>query len=160
MKPDLERLDEEIADGLSEIRSHLESAAVAAWRVGKALRKRKRGLEHGAWLPYLESLGLPARTAQAYMAIATKYATPAHLHDTLSACLKLEPRPALDVMCDTYPGLRERMIADDACRQVAEALAEIHEWAFDGKGEFPGEERIAWALGAERCLETEFGMAA
>lgn len=38
--------------------------------IGRQLVEAKRGIRHGGWLPYLEKLGIAARTAQEWMAEA------------------------------------------------------------------------------------------
>ena len=65
------------------LRRALGSAVVCAWHLGRKLAVRKRRTDHGDWLPYLDRIGLPARTAQEAMDIGAKYAQCAHLPGTL-----------------------------------------------------------------------------
>ena len=55
-------LDRAIKADADELRRALSSAVEVAWRMGHRLTVRKRRLPHGAWLPYLDRIGLPART--------------------------------------------------------------------------------------------------
>ena len=80
-------LDKAIRADVDTLRRALGSAVTAAWELGRKLTVRKRRMDHGAWLPYLASVGLPARTAQEAMAIGTKYAAPAYLPGTIRARL-------------------------------------------------------------------------
>ena len=63
-------LDALIRRDVAEVTEAVTTAVVAARRLGRRLAIMKGRLQHGEWLPYLQSIGLPARTAQDYMRIA------------------------------------------------------------------------------------------
>ena len=48
--------------------AEIRGAVAATWRAGRLLAERKRRLQHGQWGAYLDTIGLPARTAQKAMA--------------------------------------------------------------------------------------------
>ena len=71
-------LDALIRRDVAEVAEAVTTAVVAARRLGRRLAIMKGRLKHGEWLPYLQGIGLPARTAQDYMRIS-KSAGSAHL---------------------------------------------------------------------------------
>lgn len=67
------------------------TAAQAAWHAGRALLAAKARCIHGTWLAWLhENFNGSARTAQAYMRIATKCAEATHLGDHRSIASALQ----------------------------------------------------------------------
>ena len=87
--------------------TEIRGAVSAMWRAGRLLTERKRRMDHGAWLPYLDRIGLPARTAQKAMSLASKYADPAHLPATVEAALEASPVERRRAAVLRYwPGLR------------------------------------------------------
>jgi hypothetical protein len=60
-----------------------ERMTARAVAIGAKLLEAKEALQHGGWLPWLEQIGVPPRTAQNYMRLAKlppeEYATVAHL---------------------------------------------------------------------------------
>ena len=87
--------------------TEIRGAVSAMWRAGRLLTERQRRMDHGAWLPYLDRIGLPARTAQKAMSLASKYADPAHLPATVEAALEASPVERRRAAVLRYwPGLR------------------------------------------------------
>ena len=56
------------------VTKHLRAAVEHARRAGLLLMEAKEALPHGSWGPWLEQAGIPDRTAQLYMAIASGWA--------------------------------------------------------------------------------------
>ncbi len=56
------------------VTTHLHAAVDHARRAGLLLMEAKQALPHGSWGPWLEQAGVPDRTAQLYMAIASRWA--------------------------------------------------------------------------------------
>ena len=52
-----------------------------AWELGNILKEAKAALSHGAWLPWLEEIGLPERGAQRCIKLATGYSEKRHVSD-------------------------------------------------------------------------------
>lgn len=52
-----------------------------AWELGNILKEAKAALSHGAWLPWLEEIGLPERGAQRCIQLATGYSEKRHVSD-------------------------------------------------------------------------------
>jgi hypothetical protein len=50
-----------------------KSAAALYFELGQALAERKQGIQHGAWIPYLEQLGIDKRKAQRAMQLAKRF---------------------------------------------------------------------------------------
>lgn len=151
-------LDKAIEADIGALRRALGSAVQAAWHLGRKLAVRKRRLSHGEWLPYLNQIGLPARTAQEAMAIASKYAQLCALPGTLEeARVYLRAAPVERRLAEClrlWPGLAARM-DEPAIRTVAERYAEVSAWVFDD-GEAPSQDEWAWAFGVEQLFEREF----
>lgn len=54
----------------ADIRAHVQNAAMSITAIGWDLHKAKALLDHGQWLPWLQRMNIPERTAQNYMRIA------------------------------------------------------------------------------------------
>ena len=60
----------DIAKLHQQAQQHAESAVQCAMQAGQLLIKAKADTRHGEWLPFVESAGMSARTAQRYMRLA------------------------------------------------------------------------------------------
>jgi hypothetical protein len=60
----------EIRDAHQDVGAAAKTAVLRAIDAGQRLLEAKDALQHGQWLPWLDNLGIPARTAQAYMKLA------------------------------------------------------------------------------------------
>ena len=151
-------LDTAIEADIGALRRALGCAVQAAWHLGRKLTVRKGRLQHGEWEFYLDTIGLPARTAQEAMAIASKYAQLCALPGTLEearAYLRAAPVERRLTEClHLWPGLAARM-DEPAIRTVTERYSEISAWLFEG-GTEPTKAETAWAFGVERLFEWEF----
>ena len=148
-------LDTAIEADIGALRRALGCAVQAAWHLGRKLTVRKGRMSHGDWLPYLERIGLPSRTAQEAMSVASKYAESAHLPGTIRGALEAAPVERRLAEClRLWPGLAARM-GEPAIRTIVERYAEVSAWVFDGGAE-PSRPEMAWALGVERLLDREF----
>ena len=121
----------------------------------RRLTVRKRRLAHGAWLPYLAEIGIPARTAQKAMQIA-KCADSAHLlpsiEETLEHLRLPAPERRLAECVRLWPGLAARM-SDTATRAAVERYAEITAPVFEGGKDWPTDDELSWAASVERLFE-------
>jgi hypothetical protein len=140
-----DRQDEQI-DGVNSLRFDYESVptsvakflrgqadrirrqcATSIIQIGKALLEAKRHLSHGGFLRWVEcEVGIPVRTAQAYMRVAnwasTKGATVAHLSPTALHLLSSTGVPedfVTDILSRTEAG---EYIASSALREELKAL--------------------------------------
>ena len=122
--------------GRSALQRALGSAVQAAWHLGRKLTVRKMRLQHGEWEFYLDTIGLPARTAQEAMAIASKYAQLCALPGTLEearAYLRAGPVERRLAEClYLWPGLAARM-GEPAIRAMVDRYAEVSAWVFDDR---------------------------
>lgn len=97
---DLSSLAEQINDEHRQCESDLQSALQHAINAGQLLSEAKAGVDHGQWLPWLESnCTFSARTAQAYVRLAkhlpeleSKAQHAAHLPVRESLALLAEPK--------------------------------------------------------------------
>jgi len=98
------------------IRRHCATSAV---QIGKALLEAKRHLSHGEFLRWVEcEVGIPARTAQAYMRLANwvsdKHASVAHLPPTILYLLSSTGTPQ-----DFVKAVLERAESGETCQASA-----------------------------------------
>lgn len=151
-------LDAEIVSHVEDLRRALGSAVEAAWVLGRKLAERKRRMGHGGWLPYLDKIGLPARTAQEAMALGTKYAQCAHLPATWDDARKaLRAGPVEQRQEETlraWPGLRARMGKADI-QLIVYAYSRLSAFMCGSK-DWPTQAEWAWVIGVERLFEREF----
>ena len=151
-------LDAEIRADVEALAGAMRTAVERAWNLGRRLTERKRRLQHGEWLPYLDRIGLPVRTAQDCMAIAAKYAQCAHLPATLEAArqhLRLPaPERRLAETLRLWPGLASRM-GDPSTRTVVERYAAVTAAVFAGAKDWPSDADLAWAAGVEGLFDRE-----
>ena len=108
-----DHLDKAIGLAVAELDAAMESAVHAAGTLGVFLIIRKGRMEHGGWLPYLETIGIAARTAQNYMRLAANAKHVSHLGGSVRASLDAmkglpAPHPRLAEMFEAYPGLAAR----------------------------------------------------
>ncbi len=74
--------------------SHAGQAIEHALEAGRLLAEQKGRLPHGAWLPYLASLGISPRQAQRYTRLAAHNTTAlSHLTPTAALAAITTPRP-------------------------------------------------------------------
>ena len=151
-------LDRAIEADIGALRRALGSAVQAAWHLGRKLTVRKGRLQHGEWEFYLDTIGLPARTAQEAMSIASKYAQLCALPGTLEeARVYLRAAPVERRLAEClrlWPGLALRIV-EPATHTVVQRYAEISAWMFDGGTDATPEE-MQWALDFECVLDREF----
>ena len=77
-----ERIRQEYQQALSDrdaVYGYATSAMTHALEAGRLLIEAKTQVRHGQWLPFLESVGMPARTAQQYMRLAKNTLTVAQM---------------------------------------------------------------------------------
>ena len=60
---DLEELKREAVSAYRETHQLARDTVTSAWETGKLLTEIKSRLNHGEWLPWLKSAGIPQRTA-------------------------------------------------------------------------------------------------
>ena len=101
-------LDQKIADRIRMIERALadrdralemvekceKSAVLSAWRLGHFLIERKGRLEHGAWLPWLNSSGISSSSAADYMRLARQISSAGNLGSSIRATLRALPPPS------------------------------------------------------------------
>ena len=135
--------------------AEIRGAVAATWRAGRLLAERKRRLQHGQWGAYLDTIGLPARTAQKAMAIATKYAQPAHLPGTIEGALEAGPvERRRAAVLRFWPGLVPKM-ADPDTRTVVDHYTKLT--AFLEGGDLAlSQEQFRWVVGVEHLLDAQF----
>ena len=90
---DHETAHETIQTAHETIRRSEKSAVETAWRLGALLAEKKKRLEHGAWLPWLDSAGISASSASNYTRIARQIASAGSLGPSIRSTL--ESLPAL-----------------------------------------------------------------
>ena len=66
----LEELKREAVSAYRETHQLARDTVASAWETGKLLTEIKSRLNHGEWLPWLESAGIPQRTANDWMRIS------------------------------------------------------------------------------------------
>ena len=155
-------LDALIRRDVAEVTEAVTTAVVAARRLGRRLAIMKGRLQHGEWLPYLQSIGLPARTAQDYMRIA-KSAGSAYL-TTIEGSLKHERRPArerrMEETMQAWPGLKAHMVEANV-KTLVEAYVRLTAPVFYGvRKDWPTKDEMAWVFGVERLFERDYRTAA
>ncbi len=77
----LDALSRRARDAHAEVRRQMAGALRSAVAAGEALLEARAQLRHGEWLPWLEAVGIPRRTASRYTRLASEWATLAHLPD-------------------------------------------------------------------------------
>ena len=78
---------------LEELEGCEKSAVLSAWALGKYLNEKKRRLDHGEWLPWLETTSLSVRSAQDYMRLAGQIRSAAYLKSSIAETLRGLPKP-------------------------------------------------------------------
>ena len=100
-------LDQKIADRIRMIESALtdrdralemvemceKSAVLSAWHLGHFLIEKKGRLEHGRWLPWLESTGISSSSAADYVRLAREISSAGNLQASIRATLRALPSP-------------------------------------------------------------------
>ena len=71
-----------------------KSAVLTAWRLGGLLAEKKGRLEHGRWLPWLESTGISSSSAADYMRLAREISSAGNLKSSIRATLQALPSPS------------------------------------------------------------------
>ena len=66
----LEELKREAVSAYRETHQLARDTVASAWETGKLLTEIKSRLNHGEWLPWLKSAGIPQRTASDWMRIS------------------------------------------------------------------------------------------
>ena len=160
-------LDRVIVGALSELDRAVETAVSRAEQAGVYLLMKKSRLAHGEWLPYLDTIGISARTAQNYMRLAANAQHISHLGGSVRASLDAmkglpPPHPRLAEMFEAYPGLAAQWGADpDVCEVVGEYLDitdRVWAWAANRRtAEAPSGREFWWAFGVEGLMAREFG---
>ena len=101
-------LDRKIADQIRMIKSALadryraletikkceKSAVISAWHLGHFLIEKKDRLEHGRWLPWLESTGISSSSAADYMRVGREISSAGYLKSSIRATLRALPSPS------------------------------------------------------------------
>ena len=77
-----------------EVEQCEKSAVLSALRLGQFLIVKKGRLEHGRWLPWLESTGISSSSAADYMRIARQIASAGNLGSSIRETLRTLPAPA------------------------------------------------------------------
>ena len=122
-----------------------KSAVLSAWRVGQFLIVKKGRLEHGRWLPWLESTGIPSSSAADYMRLAREISSAGNLKSSIRATLqalpspKSKPAPAVvepesaDASAKTIKGLESELYAEREKSASFEEQVAVMEEAVDPK---------------------------
>ena len=72
-----------------------KSAVLSSWRLGHFLIEKKGRLEHGRWLPWLESTGgISSSSAADYMRLAREISSAGNLKSSIRATLRALPSPS------------------------------------------------------------------
>ena len=101
-------LDQKIAERIQMIKSALrdrertlqmvkkceKSAVLSAWRLGHFLIEKKDRLDHGLWLPWLESTCISSSSAADYMRLAHEISSAGNLKSSIRATLRALPSPS------------------------------------------------------------------
>ena len=159
-------LDRKIRASLTAVDVAMAETVAEAWKAGVLLLTRKARVEHGAWLPYLETIGLAPRSAQQYMRLAANTNPDTHLETTVRGSLDAmktlpAPHPRLGEMFDAYPGLAMQWGDPDVC-EVVDRYLDISDRLFGWSAgpraaEAPSQAEFSWCVGVERLMAREFG---
>ena len=77
---------------LDQVKKCEKSAVETAWSLGKLLNEKKGRLGHGAFLPWLEKVGISSSASAKYMKLAGQISTRGNLGPSISATIRaLEP---------------------------------------------------------------------
>lgn len=160
-------LDALIRRDVAEVVEAVRTAVEVARRLGRRLTIKKGRLKYGEWLPFLAGIGLPARTAQDYMRLASNTRPAAHLAigdaqvETIKGALKSarqipkHDRRMAETM-EAWPGLKSRM-GDPDTRTAVEAYVRLTAPVFYGAREdWPTQDQMAWVFGVERLFERDY----
>ena len=89
-------LDEQVKYWDRQTLEGVRQTVEGAWNCGRVLIEKKQELDHGEWLPWLETVDFERRRASSYMQIADAYpnGTPAsHLPGGIKGVLRLSQPP-------------------------------------------------------------------
>ena len=71
-----------------------KSAVLSGWRLGQFLNEKKGRLEHGRWLPWLESTGISSSSAADYMRLGREISSAGNLGASIRATIRALSPPA------------------------------------------------------------------
>ena len=84
-----------------------KSAVLSAWHLGHFLIEKKDRLEHGAWLPWLESTDISSSRAADYMRLAREISSAGNLKSSIRATLRALPSPSTTPKSKPAPAVVE-----------------------------------------------------
>ena len=118
-------IESAIADryrALEMVKKCEKSAVLSAWRLGHFLIEKKGRLEHGRWLPWLESTGgISSSSAADFMRLSREISSAGNLKSSIRATLRALPSPkskpapepeSADASAKTIKGLESELYAE------------------------------------------------
>ena len=99
---------------LEKIAQAEKSAVNSAWRLGHFLIEKKGRLEHGRWLPWLESTGISSSSAADYMRLAREISSAGNLKSSIRATLRALSSPSATPKPMIEPAEPAPAVPDDA----------------------------------------------
>ena len=79
---------------LDQVKMCERSAVLSAWPLGQFLTEKKGRLEHGRWLPWLESTGISSSSAADYMRLGREISSAGNLGPSIRATIRALSPPA------------------------------------------------------------------
>ena len=130
-------LNQKIADRIRMIKSALadreraldmvkkceKSAVLSGWRLGQFLTEKKSRLEHGRWLPWLESTGISSSSAADYMRLGREISSAGNLGASIRATIRALSPPAPAVV---EPGPAD-LPEPDSAAVIAKLEADLYD---------------------------------